>query len=589
MRVGLSGTLFVVVLGCVPRGVSRPTVGSVTSLAPVAHPVDRPVSRVDALLAGLTLDEKVGQLMMVGFAGQSIDDSVVELVKGRHVGGVCLFGRNIESAAQIAKLNDELRALFSGAIPPFIAVDQEGGNVVRIDDGNLVLPGNMLLGATRDPELAYQAGLRQGEDLFRLGFNMNLAPVLDVNSNPRNPVIGIRAFASDAEVVSQLGARFVEGQQAAHIATVAKHFPGHGGVDVDSHRGLPVVRATRAQIDDDLKPFAVAAAAGLDGMMTAHVATPTLTGDDLPATLSQSALAGVLRGELQFDGLVLTDELEMDAIDHRFGVGHAAVMAISAGADMVLVPWRAEKKAEVYESLLSAARSGVLPRERLDQAVRRILVVKERRGVFEALRPREERLAALGGARDLADRIARAGVTLLRQSKGFPLDRAWRVAVVTPEDSLAEALSARMKQVESLVVPAYPEAAARDGLKLKARALAARSDVVVVGVVNSRQLELVTIAALTGRPVIVVIMGAPYLLAQMHETGPTVVVVYSYRPAATAAAAAALLGEQGTPGRLPVALPGVPLGSGLDPLGSRSAERPRRPAGAVAPVSRLGP
>jgi beta-N-acetylhexosaminidase len=527
--------------------------------------------------------------MMVGFAGQAIDDSVVELVKRRRVGGVCLFGRNIASAGQIARLNDELRVLFSDAVPPFIAVDQEGGNVVRIDDGNLVLPGNMLLGATRDGELAYQAGLRQGEDLFRLGFNMNLAPVLDVNSNPRNPVIGVRAFASDATLVAQLGARFVEGQQAAHIATVAKHFPGHGGVDVDSHRGLPVVRASSEQIREDLKPFAVAAAAGLDGMMTAHIATPTLTGDDLPATLSESALGGVLRGELKFDGLVLTDELEMDAIDRRFGVGHAAVMAISAGADMVLVPWHTEKKAEVYDSLLSAARSGVLPRERLDQAVRRILVVKERRGVFEPLPPREERLGALGAGRDLAERIAHAGVTLLRQSKGFPIDRFQRLAVVTPEASLAEALSSRVKRTETLLVPAYPDAGARDGLKLKTRALAMRADVVVVGVVNSRQLELVTIAALTGRPVMVVVMGAPYLVSQMHETGPTVVVVYSYRPAATAAAAGALLGEHGTPGRLPVALPGAPLGFGLDPLGSRSAERPRLPAGTISPASRMGP
>ncbi|HEY1088179.1 MAG TPA: glycoside hydrolase family 3 N-terminal domain-containing protein, partial [Archangium sp.] len=164
---------------------------------------------VDALLARMTVEEKVGQLMMVGFAGKAVDESITQLVRGYRVGGVCVFGRNIQSAAQIGKLNDEVRALLADAVPPFIAVDQEGGNVVRISDGNLVLPGNMVLGAARSPALAYEAGLAQGEDLRRLGFNMNLAPVLDVNSNPLNPVIGIRAFGDDVGLVSELGAEFV--------------------------------------------------------------------------------------------------------------------------------------------------------------------------------------------------------------------------------------------------------------------------------------------------------------------------------------------------------------------------------------------
>ena len=171
----------------------------------------------DALLARMSLEEKVGQLMMVGFAGKTVDESITRLVRGHHVGGVCVFNRNVASAAQVAKLNDDVRALLADSIPPFIAVDQEGGNVVRVSDGNLVLPGNMVLGAARDPELAYQAGLAQGEDLKRLGFNMNLAPVLDVNSNPHNPIIGLRAFGDDVELVSLLGASFVRGQQAVTV------------------------------------------------------------------------------------------------------------------------------------------------------------------------------------------------------------------------------------------------------------------------------------------------------------------------------------------------------------------------------------
>lgn len=536
----------------------------------------QPVRRIidiDATVAAMSVEQKVGQLMMVGFGGQSVDDSVEALVRGRQVGGVCIFGRNIAGAAQVAQLNDELRALLADGIPPFIAVDQEGGNVVRVNDGNLVLPGNMLLGATRDAQLAYEAGRAQGEDLWRLGFNMNLAPVLDVNTNPANPVIGIRAFGDDVDLVASLGAEFVKGQQDANIVTVAKHFPGHGAVDADSHRALPVARASSEELRRQLRPFETAMSVGLDGMMTAHIATPALTGDELPATLSPEVLGSILRRQMKFDGLVVTDELEMDAIDRRYGVGRAAVMAVNAGADMVLIPWRSEKKLEVWEALLEAARAGTLPAERLDGAVKRVLQVKLRRGVFEALPPRDERLKALGEKRAVADRIAEEGVTLLRtDARLFPVERAKKIAVITAEGALAAALEASFPKAKTMVVPAIPAAKARNQLKLDARGFVAGADVVVVGVVNSRQLELVTNAALAGKPVIAVVMGAPYLAAQAHEAR-VVLAVYSYREAAAQAAARALTGEKGTPGKLPVALPRLPFGHGLNPVGGRVSSR----------------
>lgn len=543
----------------------------VEQVAAPAAPAPAPVLDAHAWLARMTVEDKVGQLMMVGFAGTSVDASTTDLVRGYHVGGVCLFGRNVDSAAQIAKLNDDVRGLLSDWVPPFIAVDQEGGNVVRLTDGNLVLPGNMVLGAARQPELAYEAGFAQGEDLRRLGFNMNLAPVLDVNSNPHNPVIGLRAFGDDVALVSELGAQFVRGQQDARIVTVAKHFPGHGNVDTDSHRALPVVRASLADIRKALVPFSAAMKAGLDGLMTAHIATPALTGDQTPATLSRRVLGGVLRDELGFDGLVLTDELEMDAIDRNYGVGRAAVMAITAGADMVLIPWRLEKKEEVYLALLDAARGGEISPERLDRSVLRILNSKLRRGLFEPLPPLPERLASLGERRDLALRIASAGVTLLRaEPRLFPLTRGQAVAVVSAEPSLIDALAGRVPRLTSLSVPAIPALADRTALKERTRALAKDADVVVVGVVNSRQLELVTIAALSGKPVVAVVMGAPYLAAQAHEA-KVVLATYSWREAASQAVAAALLGERGTPGKLPVSLPRLPFGHGLDPVGHRVA------------------
>lgn len=566
-----------------PGAGSRPVAGDAPAVVE-DRPGPGPAPGVDleALLGRMTVEEKVGQLMMVGFAGKAVDATITELVRGRRVGGVCLFGRNVSSAAQIAQLNDDVRALLADGVPPFIAVDQEGGNVVRIADGNLVLPGNMVLGAARSPELAYEAGLAQGEDLRRLGFNMNLAPVLDVNTNPHNPIIGIRAFSDDVGLVSALGEAFVRGQQDARIVTVAKHFPGHGDVDADSHLVLPVVRTPLPEVRRQLEPFAAAMRAGLDGLMTAHIAMPALTGDETPATLSPRVLGSVLRDELGFDGIVVTDELEMDAIAGRYGVGRAAVLAVNAGADMVLIPWRVERKTEVFEALLAAARDGALPAARLDQAVRRILRAKLHRGVFEPLPPAAERLAALGEKRALAARIAEAGVTLVRSAPSvFPLPEGRKVAVISPERSLTDALAARRPLAGALVVPTWPQPERREAIKRQARELAERADVVVVGVANSRHVELVAMAALTGRPVVAVVLGAPYLATQVHQA-KAVLITYSPRESLTEAAAAALAGERGTPGRLPVRLSRHPFGHGLDPVGSRSASR-AGPAAAGSP------
>lgn len=530
--------------------------------------------RVETLLAGLSLESRVGQLMMVGFYGTEVDEDVEELVRGHRVGGVCLFKHNVRDAAQVARLNDGLRRLLVDHIPPFLALDQEGGNVVRVQDQVVVLPSNMALGATRSPELAYSAGRAQGEDLRRLGFNMNLAPVLDVNLNPRNPVIGVRSYGDSVPLVSELGRAFVKGQQDAGLVTVAKHFPGHGATDADSHTSLPIMDETREEVLAQMEPFRAVIQDGLDGLMTAHVAIPRLTGNDMPATLSPQVLGGLLRQELGFDGLVLTDEMEMEAIAQRYGVGRAAVLAVKAGADMVLVPWQPEKKIEVYEHLLAAARSGDLPAARLEQAVRRLLTAKLRRGLFETPPVLEQRLSSPPppGNGEVAHLIARASVTLLRtDGRHFPLSPSTRIAVITAEPSLGEAIRARSPRASVLEVPAYPTEGRRAALRQKARKAALKADVVVVGMINSRQAELVTMAAATGKPVVVVSMGLPYLV-EMVDEARAVLAVYSYQPASTSAAAAALFGEIGTPGRLPVHLRMFSFGHGLDPVGQKQAE-----------------
>lgn len=554
-------------------------------LAPVTPSPD--VLKVDALMRAMTLEQKVGQVMMVGFKGAQVDQEVRTLLRERRVGGVCMFKRNISGAEQIARLNDEIRALSEGGVPPFIALDQEGGNVVRIQDRNVVLPGNMALGATHSPQLAYQAGRAQAEDLMLLGFNMNLAPVLDVNVNPKNPVIGIRSFGDRPEVVGSFGVEFVRGQQDANIVTIAKHFPGHGNTDADSHRALPVMTETREELMGQLIPFERVIDEGLDGLMTAHVAIPKVTGHGHPATLSEEILTGLLRKQLRFGGLVVTDELEMEAIAEHYGVGRAAVLSLKAGADMVLVPWRPEKKTEVYEAVLEAAQRGELPMDRLDDAVRRILHTKVRRGLFEAPPPVKARLALLGQSARLQipKEIARQSVTLLRtDGRSFPIKRKKRIGVLTAEAALGRAISKRAKHAEVVVVPAWPDSETRAELRQTARELALQSEVIVVGLINARQVDLVMMAAATGRPVIVISMGLPYLMAQVDEAR-AVLAVYSYQDSSAEAAAAALFGEQATPGRLPVTLnETLTFGYGLDATG-----RPLGAATVSAPVSATGP
>jgi beta-N-acetylhexosaminidase len=240
---------------------------------------------------------------------------------------------------------------------------------------------------------------------------------------------------------------------------------------------------------------------------------------------------------------------------------------------MVLIPWRVEKKAEVHRALLDAARNGELPMTRVDEAVRRILTLKVRRGLFDEMPPLAERLKELGKRRSLADEIARGAVTLLRTSPSvFPVSREKHVAVVTAEPSLVTAVQSRVPSATALVVPAFEaNPKKRDELKVLTQRLASSADVVIVGIVNTRQLELVTMAHLAGKPVVVVVMGLPYLGAQVPEA-KVVLAVYSYRESATEAAAAALFGEAGTPGKLPVALPRFPFGFGLDPVGERMAK-----------------
>ncbi len=531
---------------------------------------DQVDKRVDELLTNMTVEEKVAQLMFVGFGGRDVEPggAIEQLLTGMPAGGVALFSRNVEGTEQIAAFTRQIADLYTG-IPPFIAVDQEGGNVVRVREPATVLPSNMALGAVADPSLTRRAAATQARDLWLLGFNMNLAPVLDVNSNPVNPVIGIRSFGEDPARVSTHGAAYVEGLQSAGVAAVAKHFPGHGDTQDDSHYALPTLPHGKDRLlQIELAPFKAAIDSGLDAVMTAHIALPEIEGrPDVPATVSREVLTGLLREALEFDGVIITDGLEMQAIADTYGSGAAAVKAFLAGADMMLILWFPEKRQEVYRALLEAARDGTISAARLDQSVRRILSLKVRRGLFDRPPPPlPEALATLGDGehgRGIADEIAARALTLIRGAPGLtPIDtgRYERIVVVSSNRAFSAEMSARFPNARMLHTPAVPSAQRRRGDLATAQRLARSADLLVLGVMNRHQVPIVRALGSADAPRIVVSMGSPYMLGDFPDV-EAYLATYSYQAPSGRAAARFLAGDIAAQGRLPVSLPGLyPLG-----------------------------
>ena len=330
----------------------------------------------------LALEAKVGQLFQVGFHGTAPTDTIRELVTDYGVGGVIYFSRNIETPSQTAALSTALQnaARAASGIPLSISVDQEGGTVSRVPFGT-VPPGQMALGATGDGDLAREFGAAVAGQLRAVGINTNFAPVLDVNNNPDNPVIGVRSFGDDPELVGELGSAVAAGLQDGGVAACGKHFPGHGDTDVDSHEAMPTVGHDRDRLDTvELAPFRTAIDAGIDAIMTAHVNFPTIEPDpDVPATLSERVLTGLLREELGYDGVVVTDCMEMSAIADGVGTVEGAVRAIRAGADVVLVSHTADRQRAAIEAVVNAVRDGTIAEERIDESAQRVLRLKAQR------------------------------------------------------------------------------------------------------------------------------------------------------------------------------------------------------------------
>ncbi len=525
----------------------------------------------EEILAGMSTEQKVGQLMMVGFGGKKMGPEIKALVKGLHVGAVALYSRNIHDIWQVKRLVSDLRKAMRTEIQPFIAIDQEGGNVVRIHSRVSVLPGSMTLGATRDPVLAFLAGQAQGVDLQMVGLNMNLAPVLDTNINPKNPVINVRAFGEKASLVAQMGTAFIHGQQMAGLTTVAKHFPGHGSTTRDSHFSLPRITLSREKLfKTELLPFRKAVEAGLDAIMTAHIEVPAFEKDGTPASLSHEIITELLRKRMGFNGLVITDDLEMRAISAGRGVGPSAVRAILAGADMVMVIWTPSKKKEVFRDLLKAVETNTISQKRLDRSVLRILRLKAKRGVLSSFDSGVNSLTELSHLPNrlhsqITRNIAIRGITLVKNKDSLlPLCGDKRLLVISPYKLFRQEMSRLLPGSTLESISLVSSKARREAELNRLIHKASEHDVIVIGATNVYQAWLVQqLQHKIKIPMVVVSFGSPYLLRYFPRVA-AYLCTYSYQASAMVAAARAIAGQHSITGRLPVSLgTRYPSGRGL--------------------------
>jgi beta-N-acetylhexosaminidase len=521
----------------------------------------------------MTLEEKVGQVFMVWFEGPDVSPDTAALIRDRRLGGVILYANagNIETPAQVARLTAALQATAADTpqgLGLLVGVDQEGGPVARLRRGFTVFPSQMAQAAAGRADLVRQAAAATGRELLAVGINTDFAPVADVNVNPANPVIGIRSFGANPADVARFTAAATAGYASVGVVCTPKHFPGHGDTAVDSHIGLPRVdhdAATLSRID--FPPFRAAFAAGAPAVMTAHVLTPDLEPDNLPATLSRRMLSGVLRGRLGFDGVIFTDSLGMGAVAAAYGTAEAAVMALAAGADVLLVGADAGRPAserlEAMDRVLLAVRTGRVPVSRLDAAVLRVLRLKERFGLLRAAAldtpaaDLEARLATPAGAA-LSGRIAARSLTAFGPTApALPVSAEAGTLVVRPRlgreatDAEAEAGLAALQGPQTLFLPADPDARAIADAVAKARD--ARRVVLLITDARNREGQRRLARALAGEEpqrLVLVAAESPYDLPLLPPAGARFA-TYGETPAGLDALWKALLDPYRFSGRSP--------------------------------------
>ncbi|WP_309500550.1 glycoside hydrolase family 3 protein [Streptomyces shenzhenensis] len=566
-------------------GTGANALGADDENAPAKNPHD---DRLRALIARMTLEEKVGQLFVTRVYGDSATDpdqadidanleeigvrTAAELVEKYGVGGIIYFtwAHNTRDPRQIAELSNGIqRASLARprGLPVLIATDQEHGAVCRIGKPATLFPGAMAMGAGGSAADARTLGRLSGAELRAMGVRQDYSPDADVNVNPANPIIGVRSFGAAPDAVGAMVTAEVRGYQEAGVAATAKHFPGHGDTAVDSHTGFPVITHSRELWEKlDAVPFRAAIAAGVDSIMTAHLQFPALDASGDPATLSHPVLTGILRGELGYDGVVVTDSLGMEGVRTKYGDDRVPVLALQAGADQLLNPPTLDI---AWNAVLKAVQDGELTESRLDESVLRILRLKSRLGLLDRPYVNAKDVGrVVGTAKHLAtaDRIAERTTTLLVNEGGLlPLSHRTHGTVLVvgadpdspsgttgpPTGVLAAALTELGFTATALPTGTAPSAATVD----KAVSAARAADAVIVGTYNvtadGGQRRLVEQLVATGRPVVAVAMRNPYDIAQLPFVHACLA-TYSWTDVELRAAARVIAGRVAPRGRLPV-------------------------------------
>lgn len=551
-------------------------------------------------IAHMSLQEKVGQMFVPYVYGETADttdpamvaanrkiygvDNAEQVIEKYKPGGIIYFAwsNNVNNPRQIAGLSNgiQMAAMDQRAgIPMLVSTDQEQGVVVRVGEPATQFPGSMALGASRNEEDARTAAAITGQELRAIGINQNFAPVADVNVNAQNPVIGVRSFGGDPNLVSGMVRAQVEGYQGAgDVSSTAKHFPGHGDTDVDSHTGLPVINKSLEELQrEDFPPFEAAIDAGVDAIMTAHIVVPALDDSGRPATLSRPILTGLLREEMGYQGVIVTDALTMAGVREQFGDDRVPVEAIKAGADMMLMPPEMDV---AYNAVLDAVKSGEIKKKRINESVYRILKAKQKRGLFENPYVDESAVDSTVGVPAhlaAADAITEKTVTLVKNDAGtLPLAAdSGKSALVTgwgvsTTSDIAAGMQERGVGSEAFETGINPSDSKIDEAVSKSEG----KDLIFVTTnkawTYSGQQRLVKALLDTGKPVIVAAVRDPYDIA--YFTGAeTYLATYSYRTVSTTALVGVLFGEVNPSGKLPVEIPAAgdpnqtlyPYGHGL--------------------------
>lgn len=338
-------------------------------------------------VANMTLEEKIGQLVLVGMEGYEVNENISNLIKSYKVGGVILYGKNVRDSSQLTSLISSLKSANSSNKPPlFISVDEEGGPVSRNPKEVKKIPSARSIGIKGDGELAFQLGRQLATTLKTFGYNMNFAPVLDIDSNPKNPVIGDRSYGNTAETVSAMGIKVMKGIESEGIIPVIKHFPGHGDTAVDSHIGLPIINHSLERLNNfEIVPFKHAIDEEADVVMVAHILLSKLD-SGYPASMSREVIENMLRDQLGFEGVIITDDMTMGAIVKNYSIENAAIQSIKAGVDILLVGHGYENALATLNIIKSEVDKGNITVERIDESVYRILRLKDKYGLSNTVK-----------------------------------------------------------------------------------------------------------------------------------------------------------------------------------------------------------